>query len=239
MLFFYVRHGDPIYDPDSLTPLGSRQAEALAKRLALFGLDKIYSSPSNRAILTARPTCELLKLEPELLDFCNEGYALKDFFVGDATYSDWAFRHLKVRPMLMDPAVVAMGHDWYRHPSLDAYTFGQGVERVYDGLDELMSSLGYAHDRYHGRYRVEQPDDKRVALFAHQGFGLVFLSCLLDIPYPLFATHFDICPSGMTVIDLREEDGWAVPRVLTWSSDSHIYREGLPLRYDSDKRWQF
>ena len=27
MVFFYVRHGDPIYSPDSLTPLGERQAE--------------------------------------------------------------------------------------------------------------------------------------------------------------------------------------------------------------------
>ena len=33
MLFFYVRHGDPIYNPDSLTPLGQRQAEAVGKRL--------------------------------------------------------------------------------------------------------------------------------------------------------------------------------------------------------------
>ena len=32
MLFFYIRHGDPIYSPDSLTPLGRRQAEALGRR---------------------------------------------------------------------------------------------------------------------------------------------------------------------------------------------------------------
>lgn len=37
MLFYYIRHGDPIYDPDSLTPLGKRQAEALGKRLATHG----------------------------------------------------------------------------------------------------------------------------------------------------------------------------------------------------------
>ena len=34
MLLFYLRHGDPIYSPDSLTPLGQRQAEALGRRLA-------------------------------------------------------------------------------------------------------------------------------------------------------------------------------------------------------------
>ena len=42
MLFFYIRHGDPIYDPDSLTPLGLRQAEAVAKRLALYGLVAVF-----------------------------------------------------------------------------------------------------------------------------------------------------------------------------------------------------
>ena len=58
MIFFYVRHGDPIYNPDSLTPLGERQAEALAKRLCMHGVNKVYASTSNRAILTAKPTAE-------------------------------------------------------------------------------------------------------------------------------------------------------------------------------------
>ena len=75
MLFFYVRHGDPTYHPDALTPLGRRQADAVAKRLALFGLDRVYCSTSNRAIETAQPTCELLKLEATELDFANEHHA--------------------------------------------------------------------------------------------------------------------------------------------------------------------
>jgi broad specificity phosphatase PhoE len=57
MLLFYVRHGDPIYDPDMLTPLGERQAESVARRMALFGIDEVYSSTSDRAMQTARPLC--------------------------------------------------------------------------------------------------------------------------------------------------------------------------------------
>ena len=72
MLLFYVRHGDPIYDPDSLTPLGERQAESVAKRLALFGIDEIYASTSTRAIQTAQPLCELLGKKLTTLDFLNE-----------------------------------------------------------------------------------------------------------------------------------------------------------------------
>ena len=43
MLLFLIRHGDPIYEPDSLTPLGKKQAEALAKRLALYGIDRVFT----------------------------------------------------------------------------------------------------------------------------------------------------------------------------------------------------
>ena len=68
MIFYYVRHGDPIYDPDSLTDLGHKQAAALAKRFALYGLDEVYSSPSTRAMQTAQPTCEALGLTMKI---CN------------------------------------------------------------------------------------------------------------------------------------------------------------------------
>ena len=66
MILYLVRHGDPIYDPDSLTPLGEAQANALAKRFALYGLDEIYASTSNRAQLTAKPTCASITRSPAL-----------------------------------------------------------------------------------------------------------------------------------------------------------------------------
>ena len=102
MIFFYIRHGDPIYDPNSLTPLGERQAEALSKRLAVYGLDKIYASTSNRAILTAKPTCELLKKEMELLDFANEEHAWRELTVPreDGKGINWLFHHPKYKELL-------------------------------------------------------------------------------------------------------------------------------------------
>ena len=54
MLLYIIRHGDPIYAPDSLTPKGHLQAAALAKRLAVHGLDKIFASPLVRAQQTAK-----------------------------------------------------------------------------------------------------------------------------------------------------------------------------------------
>ena len=32
-------------------------------------------------------------------------------------------------------------------------------------------------------------------------------------------------------LKFKEENGYAIPKVLTLSSDSHLYREGLPTKY--------
>ena len=235
MIFFYIRHGDPIYDPDLLTPLGERQAEAVGKRLALYGVDKIYASTSNRAILTSRPTCELLHKEAELLDFCNERYVWDEFTVIKDGVKKWLFHDEETRQLFTEPEIISLGFKWYEHPQFT--THKAGVDRVYDEADKLFLSLGYEHIRGTGKYKVVKPNDERAALFAHQGFGLTFLSTILDIPYPVFATHFDMCHSGMTAIEFKEENGFAIPRVMTLSSDSHIYKEGLPTNYNNAIRF--
>lgn len=241
MLFFYIRHGDPIYTPDSLTPLGHAQAKALSKRLATYGLDKIYSSTSNRAIETARPTCELLGLEPELLDFAHESLSWRDFSVPclHREGNTWIWAEPENQMLLTSKEMRDLGYNWYDHPAFVNYNFKNGMERVYNEADSFFASLGFEHERYTGRYKVTRTNKDRVALFAHQGFGLVFLSAILDIPYPQFSTHFDICHTGMTVIDFSEHLGYSIPRVLTLSLDSHIYKEGLPTRYNNSKELTF
>ncbi len=68
MLLYVIRHSDPDYEHDTLTPLGHRQAEAAAKRLAVNGLTHIYSSPAGRAIATAKPTSEILQFPIQIED---------------------------------------------------------------------------------------------------------------------------------------------------------------------------
>ena len=233
MLLFYVRHGDPIYSPDSLTPLGERQAEAVAKRLALYGIDKIYSSTSNRAILTAKPTAELVKKTPELLDFANEAHAWTQI---TAKLEDgsrrWLFHSAEHRKMFNTEEFIALGHRWYEHPEFEDGTFEMGMNRILTESNAFLASLGYEHIGRTGAYKVTEDNNSRVAFFAHQGFGLAFLSTILDIPYPHFCTHFDMTHTGVTVIEFKNENGFAYPKILTLSSDSHLYREGLPTKYN-------
>ena len=237
MLFFYVRHGDPIYHPDSLTPLGCRQADAVAKRLALFGLDKIYTSTSTRAIETARPTCELLRIEPEQLDFANEHHAWMELGVVIDGRRRWLFQTPEYRKLLVSPEVRALGDRWYEHEAFAEYDYKSAMERVARETDALLLSLGYEHIPGSGTYRVLRPSDGRVALFAHQGFGLAFFSHLLDIPYPQFCMQFDMCHTGVTAVRFEDEGGLCVPKICTFSSDSHLYREGLPLDYNHSIRF--
>lgn len=236
MLFLYVRHGNPIYDPDSLTEEGHAQAEALSKRLSKYGVDEIYASTSNRARLTAKPTCEKLGLEATLLDWANEGHAFRDTSVQKEDGNrQWCFYSLKYRSAFTRPDVRALGEKWYEHELFKEDNFAAGVQRVDREVDEFFRSLGYEHERETGRFKAIQPNEKRVALFAHQGFGMLFLSSVLGIPYNEFCVRFDISCSSMTAIRFGvSADGYVYPKLMQLSNDGHLYKEGLSTLYNCD-----
>lgn len=234
MLLFYIRHGEPIYDPDSLTPLGQRQAESVAHRLCLFGIDRVFTSTSTRAIETARPTCDILRIKPEAaLDWMNEANVWRDLSVEFAPgRRHWAYDDDAMTELFASPEIRRMGHRWHEHRAFEPFpAFGEAVRRMRREADAWLESLGYRHDGESCSYHVAAPTDERVALFAHEGAGLLLLSTILDIPYPMFAPSFAMCHTGMTVIEFRNRGGACTPRVLELSNDAHLYRDGLPLNY--------
>ncbi len=230
MTFYYIRHGKPIYEPDSLTELGKKQAEALAKKFAIQGLDKIFASTSERATLTAQPICDLLETEMTKIDDCNEKYVWESMTAKTDYGKDWLFLAPQTVELFTQKEVLDLGFDWYRHPKLKEY--GKGMERIYDLADKMLLSLGYEHERYTGRYKAVENNDEKVALFAHLGFGMAFLSCVLDIPYPLFSTMFNLGHTGITAIEFKmRQNGFCIPYVKTLSSEAHLYSERIPVTY--------
>ena len=122
MLLYYIRHGDPTYDPDQLTPLGKRQAEAVARRLTRYGLDEIYVSSSNRAQETCRPTCEILKKEPVILDWANEMHAWKQLTVMEASgRQNWGFAAPEMKRLFASEELAEYRFKWYEHPAFQSY----------------------------------------------------------------------------------------------------------------------
>ena len=235
MLFYYIRHGEPLGVPDySLTPLGREQAKALAKRLCLFGIDRVFASPTLRTMQTAQPICDLLGKEITPCDWADEGIVWNEFTVPHPKYEHtWAFYDPKYLEIFSSPEVRALGERWYEHPELAKLNFKAGVERVNAAVDEFFLSLGFRHDRANARYEVvgEHLNRERVALFAHQGFGMSFFSSMLDIPYPMFCTHFDLSHSSMSVINFERRGEYVYPQTLQLANDSHLYREGIITGY--------
>ncbi len=235
MLLYYLRHGDPIYNPNSLTPLGKRQAEALGRRLAQHGLNRIYVSSSERAKETARPVCELLHMEYTVLDWTNEDHVWEEFAVENEDGSlDFPAGVEKCEHLMATHEMQKLGRDWGQHPAFKGTKLETAPFRVARLADEFLASLGYEHDWERGGYNCMRVNRERVALFAHYGFGMAFLSSVMDIPYPVFCTRFDIGHSGMTVIYFPEKEGFVIPRVLQFSNDSHLYREGLPTFHNNE-----
>ena len=229
MKLYYIRHGEPVYQPNILTPLGERQAEAVARMLIHCDIDEIYASTSQRAIDTAQPTADILRKEIETFDFCSDDVAWKDFCVQVDGRNTWLWSESEMRKILSSPEVMALGQRWYEHPALAE--FKPAMDKAKADCAGFMSKLGYDKIDGAGQYVVREKKEHNVALFAHGGYSKVFLSAILDIPFPIATLCFDMCHSGVTVIEFTEENGIAIPKVLMHSADSHIYKEGLVTYY--------
>ena len=233
MRLYYVRHGDPIYSPDSLTDLGRRQAEALSRRMCLHGLDRIYASTSVRAQMTAQPTAEVLKKPVTLLDWAHESRAWEQLaFEYEPGKKTWVWANEEFRLAFQRPDVRALERRWYEHPIFADYpSFGEGIQRIQKEADAFLAEHGYRHDLQKNIYNSEGGNRENIGFFAHEGFWLAFLSCILDIPYPMFSTHFELHHTRVCVIEFPEEAGEVVPKMLQFGGDSHLFADRLPCIY--------
>lgn len=230
MILFFVRHGDPCYNPDSLTPLGLRQAEAVGRRLSSRGVDKIFSSPMQRARQTAQPTAEMLAKEIEILDFASESHAWDELtLVREDGRRVWACTDKETQKLFASKDVRDLGMKWYTHLAFENTTYQKGMERIAGASDEWLFSLGYKRTECEGIYTEERKNTERIALFAHAGFGSAFLSHILGVPYPQYSQMFDLSHSCMTVIEFNDNGGIVIPSVITMSNDAHLYEARLAL----------
>ncbi len=230
MLLYIIRHGDPIYDPDSLTPKGHLQAAAVGKRLARNGIDRIYSSPMIRAQQTAQPLGELLHLPVEIEEWTSEALAWADFAVDVGDWHTWYWRH----PLeeLVNDETIGVRDEWYNIPVLkkDAPALKRGMERISRESDAFLARLGYRREG--ALYRVERPNDERVAVFCHEGFSKSWTAHLMSVPPHLYTAEYEITHTGIVIMEFpNNESGWTRPRCLAWSDTSHIYAEGLPMQF--------
>lgn len=225
MRIYIIRHGDPIYETDTITPAGHLEAQAVACRMASHGLDRIYTSPLGRALATARYTADALEIEPRIEEWTRElsGWTVEPEPWG--ALPAWDLPGEVIRSGESLPT-----HDtWHTFPFFDRPEFRATLDEMKRNSDTFLSRHGY--ERVAGRYRCVQPNSEQIAVFCHGGFGLFWIAHLLEIPFPLVWSGFWLAPTSVTTIlfDERSKD-WAVPRCLGLGDVSHLYAEGLPVR---------
>ncbi|WP_269542104.1 histidine phosphatase family protein [Cerasicoccus fimbriatus] len=224
MRIYLIRHADPDYANNTITPAGHLEAQALATRLAKQGLDRIFCSPMGRAQDTARYTAKALGLEPTTLEWTREldWPRISEEGLGNICAFD-----LHGHSVHLDDHTYTCAN-WSDVPPLDDPAFRIGYDTLCREADQFIAGLGY--ERAGQTYRIANPNRLKIGLFCHGGFGLTLLSRLLNIPMPLVWTGFFLPPSSVTTILFDERnDQVATPRCLGVGDISHLYASELPM----------
>ncbi len=229
MRLIIIRHGDPDYSIDSLTPKGWREAELLAGRLEHIDA-ACYCSPLGRARDTSTETLRRMSLrrgmpvEAEVLPWLREFDAkVPDPVTGNIRSVAWDVMpaYWSQRPELFDREKW-MGSDYFNGSDIR-----KKVQAVYDGIDDILARHGYRRDGL--AYRVERENEETVMLFCHFGVESVILGHLLNIsPFALWH-GFIALPTGVTVLYTEErEQGIAGFRCSRFGDLSHLDAAGEP-----------
>lgn len=225
MRLYLIRHADPDYPNKTITERGHKEAQALAARLARENLDRVYSSPLGRAIHTMQYTTEITHHEPVIEDWTQE------LAIPSVHMDEWGKHAIWDLPgeIIRGPEHEAVGYGaWEGLPFVDQTPIRERVDELKIASDAFFARHGYVRDS--GRYRCIAPSGKRIAVFCHGGFGLAWLSHLLEIPLPLLWSGFWLPPSSVTTIFFEQRSNeWAVPRCVGLGDVSHLYAAGLEI----------
>ncbi len=232
MLLYLVRHGDPDYRADCLTERGKSQAEAVAKRLAVSGIDRIFSSPMGRAKETAAPLCRLLGKTFEVEEWARELYDTE--YVTE--FPDGKRKTLTRVPVtyLRENGLQDLPFErTLECPALASCNLQPALDRVRPGLADFLGRMGYREEN--GVYRILRKNEDKVALFCHHGLMRVVASELLHVPLHMIWADFRCSHTGVTVLHFKNYDsGFTSPICYTFSDVSHLYAAGLDTVYDNE-----
>lgn len=221
MKLLIIRHGDPDYSIDSLTPTGWEEAELLSRRLCALDVKAFYCSPLGRARDTARPTLEKLGREAQILPWLREftPQIQRPDRESPGICWDWL-----PQDWTRDRRFYDRDH-WWESDVFRAASVREEAQWVAQGLDTLLARHGYVREE--GYYRAESPNEDTVVLFCHFGVECVLLSHLLGIsPMPLWH-GFCAAPASVTTLTTEERrKGIASFRMGSFGDTSHLYAAG-------------
>lgn len=221
MKLLIVRHADPDYSIDSLTPTGWREAELLADRLAALEVKSFYVSPLGRARDTASLTLNKQNRTAIQCDWLQE-FDPKVFHPGKEAGGcawDWLPAVWTGEPKYFDYK------DWHSTGPMEEAHVKESYEWVTGHLDRLLASHGYERENLY--YRAVHANEDTLVFFCHFGVECVLLSHLLNLS-PMQLWHGACAaPSSVTTLVTEERrKGYAYFRMSSFGDTSHLYAAG-------------
>ena len=221
MRILLLRHGEPDYTTDTLTPRGRLEAELLSRRLSAYHIRDFYVSPLGRAQETAGWTLRAMGREAETLPWLPEfrGRYPDPENGRDRLPWDLPPRLWTSQPELLDP------EGW-----ADAPLFrGGSVRTIWDetkaGVDELMARYGFRRD---GKIWLSDGNTRdTIAVFSHFGVSMAMLAYLIDVS-PILLWHHTLClTTSLTEVVTEERvPGEVSFRIIRLGDISHLEAAG-------------
>lgn len=226
MRIIFVRHGEPDYEHDCLTPNGVVQAAATAAKLKDEKISAIYSSPLGRTRETASHTAKEQGVDVQVLDFMHEiDWGTKS---GEELEYDGHPWTLGYKLLTESPEYIG-SDDWKDHEYFKNNICMEYYDKIAKGLDELLKKYGLVRE---GKlYRCVKECDDTIAIFAHGGSGAFVLAHLFNLPLTFVLTSLPFGVCSITAIDLSVvNEDLILPRFESFNDMSHlgqIRKEGL------------
>ena len=221
MKIIIVRHAEPDYANNTLTPKGEKEAALLAERLGkLKNVVGIYSSPLARAMKTATPTANKLGLHVTVLPWLREfAGVISDPETGNPRIP-WDLKHefWQKEPDLLDETAFAT------HPLMCGGN--PSVSEVYketcSGMETLLKGHGYLLQE-HRMFRCEENKEEIFLLFCHMGLAMAVIGFLTRVsPFALWH-GFCLPPSSVTTLVTEErQKGLVSFRCFQMGDTSHL-----------------
>lgn len=182
--FYFLRHGETEaskidrycghIDPD-LTPAGYKMAKDFANYYKTLSWSAVFSSPSHRTVMTAKPICEAAGLEMHL----EEG-------LREIAYGEWEGKtREEVNKAYHDDYI-----KWDADPAWNAPTSGENGIQIAKRSREVLEKI------------QENFEEGNILVVSHKATIRIMLCSLLEIDVGRYRDRFALPVASLSVVEM-------------------------------------
>lgn len=219
MKIILIRHAEPDYKNNTLTEEGFKEIESLGHHYSDNDFDYVYSSPLNRAFLTAKAVIK--NKEIVVLDWLKE-------FEGRVLINGQKQVAWDIVPSYVNEHPELLTYEYKNMDIIKDSNVNENIDQIYDGFDKLLAKHGYFREKC--TYRVTNGNDDTIVIFCHFCMMNILMSRLFNVPYLTLALNTFCPPTGITTLESEErEKGYANFRLVSFGDVSHLKQDNIPV----------